>query len=88
MTITGFFLVIYFPVISYNSRPVTDESVLARMCESKQIMLLGALLSFVAFYVYFNTFRQQWRIWTNALSNYWQGPLGLKRHFALFINNR
>jgi hypothetical protein len=80
------FLGYLFPtMISYNSRPVMKKSVLASMCESKQIMLLEEpyyhYRRFLCLLRYISVAMED--LDTNKLSDYWQGPLGLKRHFEL-----
>jgi hypothetical protein len=70
-------------MISYNSRPVMKRSVLARMRKSKQIMILEEpyyhYCCFLCLFRYISTAMED--LDPNDLSDHWQGPLGLKRHF-------
>ena len=70
-------------MISYNSRPVMKRSVLARMRKSKQIMILEEpyyhYCRFLGLFRYISTAMED--LDPNDLSDHWQGPLGLKRHF-------
>ena len=74
-------------MVSYNSRPEMKRSVIARMRTHKQIMLLEEpyyhYCRFLCLFQYISVAMEDLDSlsWVHELSDYWEGPLGLKRHF-------
>jgi hypothetical protein len=68
-----FFLGYLFPsMISYNSRPVMEESVLALMCESKQIMLLEEPYYHYCRFLCLFRYISVDGVWIQMNSDYWR----------------